>query len=119
RSEGAVFVAISGIDLLGALGLEQDKRAARLPLGEILDGLKDREIGLHLAGGKLLLDLLVEPVAQPAGEGDLDAGKFLLELADPAIVRAGWTGAVEGEHLLELCLCVELVDALRGGRCRR
>ena len=85
-----------------------------------------REIGLHSLGRELLLDLLIEPVAQAAGERDGDAGKALLEILDPAVMRAGRTGAVEHQGLFELGLLVQRVDAFgtrerlqQDERCRR
>ena len=70
------------------------------------------------SGRELLLDLLVEPVAQAAGERDGDAGKALLEVLDPAVMRAGRPGAVEHQGFFELRLLVQRVDAL-GMRERR
>ena len=112
RGEGAVLVLVGRIDRVRALGLEQEQRARLLPLAEVLDGLKDREIRLHAFGRELLLDLLIEAVAQAAGERDGDAGKALLEVLDPAVMGAGRAGAVEHQRLLELGLLVQRVHAL-------
>ena len=125
RREGAVLVLVGGVDQLGALRLEQQQRAGLLPSAEILDGLEDREVGLHRLARQLLLDLLVERGAQAPGQRHRDAGKALLEVPDPAVMGSGRPGAVEHERLLELRLLVKLVDALgarrrhaTGERCR-
>src|SRR5262249_21908796 len=78
----------------------------------------DREVGLDALARELLLDPAIEAIAEAAGERDLDAGKTLLEVPDPALVRTGRPGAVENERLLELRLGVELVHAL-GARAPR
>src|SRR5437667_207245 len=68
--------------------------------------------GLHRPARELPLDALVEAGAQAAGEGDRDAGKALLEILDPAIVGAGWSGAVEREGLFQLRLLIKRAHAL-------
>jgi len=117
-SEGAVLVLVGRVDRLGAFRLEGEQRARLLPLAEILDGLKDREVGLHRCARELPLDPLIEVGAQAAGEGDRDAGKALLEILDPAVVGAGRAGAVEDDGLFQLRLFVKRLHAL-GARLQR
>ena len=118
RGERAVLVLVGRIDRLGALGLEQHERARLLPLAEVLDGLEDRRGRFPFSCCELLVDLLVEAVAQAAGEGDGDAGKALLKVLDPAVMRPARPRAVEHQRFLELRLLVQRVDAF-GMRERR
>jgi len=48
-------------------GLNKSSAARLLPFAEILDGLEDRQIGFHSLARDLLVDLLVEAVAQATG----------------------------------------------------
>ena len=110
--EGAVLVLVGRVDRVGAFGLEGEQRARLLPLAEILDGLQDREVGLHRCARELPLDPLIETGTQTAGEGDRNAGKALLEILDPAVMGAGRSGAIEHDGLFQLRLLVERVHAL-------
>jgi len=118
RRESAVLVLVGRIDRVGAFGLEGQQRARLLPLAEILDGLENREVGLHCPARELPLDPLIEVGAQAAGEGDRDAGKALLEILDPAVVGAGRSRAAEHDGLFQLRLRIKRVHAL-GTRLRR
>ena len=62
--------------------------------------------------GDLLLDLLVECVAQAAGERDRDARILLLEIFDPALERLRRPGAIERHAALGLGPLIERVSAL-------
>ena len=110
--EGAVLVLVGFVNQLKAGGLPRQHGARLLPLREILDGLQNGDICLHLAGSELRLDFLVECGAQAAAEGHRHAGELLLEFLDPAVVGAGRTGAIEHHGLFVSGAAVKLVDAL-------
>ena len=109
---GAVRIAQVGHDLLEALGLEREQLAAPLPVHEVLHGLEHREIDLELAAGELLLDPLVELVAEAARHGHLDPRELLLEFLDACLIGRGRAAGIEVKRLLSLRLLVELVDGL-------
>ena len=112
RHIGAVRIAQVRHDLLEAVGLEREQLAPLLPVHEVLHGLEEREVDLELAGGELLLDPLVEHVAEAARHRHLDARELLLELLDARLIGRGRPAGIEQQRLLGLRLFVELVDGL-------
>ena len=98
-------------------GLNGEQHALLLPVHEILHGLEEGQVDFELAGGHLLLDALVEHVAEAAGDGDGDAGELLLELLDARFVRRGRSAGIEHQRLLGLRFFVKLFEGL-GARSR-
>ena len=112
RALGVLEALIDGVEARRLVG---QQLPLRLPAHEILQGLEDRGIDLELAVLDLLVDLLVEHVAEAACDRDLDAGIALLEDARRRLPRRGRPADIEHERAFGFGRGVDGVGALRAG----
>ena len=118
--ERAVGVLEALVDGVEARRLVRQQLSLRLPAHEILQGLEDRGIDLELAVLDLLVDLLVQHVAEAACDRDLDAGIALLEDARRRLPWRGRPADIEHERAFGFGGGVDRVGGLRvGGEGRR
>src|ERR1700726_4191168 len=90
--------------------------ALSLPAHDLMLRLEMCQIDLELAGAELLVDFLVQDVAEPTGNRNLDAGIALLESTRACLPRGAWTAHVKRERAFRLGLLVKFVEGLRACR---
>src|SRR5262249_14290777 len=117
--EGAVRILERGIDGLEAFRLEGEHFSLSLPAHEILRGLEQHHVGSELAVLELLLDLLIEHVAESALDRDRKAGKFLLEFRRQRFVVRHRSTGIDHQRFLVLGLGVKLVECFSARRTRK
>ena len=115
--EGAVGILERRVDGVEALRLEGEHLALPLPAHEVLRGLEQHHVGLELAVLELLLDLLIEHVAEAAVDRHREARKLALELARQRLVVRHRPAGIDHERLFGLGLGVELVERFGVARC--
>ncbi len=116
--ERTVLVLEARIDRIEVVGLEREQVAVALPAHEVVQGLEDRGIRDELVVLDLLIDLLVQHVAEAAGDRHLDAGIPLLEDLGQALPLRGRASDIEHEGAFGLGLGVDLVATFGPGRPR-
>ena len=96
------------VDRIPALRPIDGEHALLLPDDEIAGRLQDRKVGVERVGLELGIDGLIVDVAEAGVDGDLDAGKLLLERAGRHLVERRRPAAVDHERALLLRPLVEL-----------
>ena len=117
--ERAVGILERLVDGVEALRLEGEHLALSLPAHEILRGLEQHHVGCELSILELLLDPLIEHVAEAAFDRHREAGKLAFEFARQRLVVRHRAAGIDRERFFVLGLGVELVDASRLGRDHR
>jgi hypothetical protein len=87
-----------------------------LPADEVLHRLEEGHVDFELAVRHLLLDSLIQYVAEAARHQDRDARIFLHELLGAVLMRRGRTAGIE-QRLIELGLFIELIECLGARAC--
>src|SRR5262245_36729829 len=111
--ERAVGILERLVDGVEALRLEGEHLALALPAHEILRSLEQHHVGGELAVLELLLDPLVEHVAEAALDRHREAGKLALEFARQRLVVGHRAAGIDRQRLFRLGLGVELVQGFR------
>src|SRR5262249_48776676 len=90
-----------------------------LPAHEILRGLEQHHVGGELTILELLLDLLIEHVAESALDRNCEAGKLLLELPRQRLVVRHRSARIDHHRFFVFGLGVKLVECFSARRTRK